>query len=152
MTSSLENRNRSGSSPAPSAVSASRMGEASRPPTRTMPAYVERYYVQNVPTQMRILHFEPQLGTDGHWYVLDPQDNDWVPTGHGEWTAPTLESAPEQYRRIPTPPPCPAPRNQIIPKWRPQLKRSPLMESIRNRSRSGRGTGAEDEAGRHQSL
>ena len=51
----------------------------------------------------------PTQAEDGHWYVLDPQENNWVHSDHGTWSAPTIETAPEMYNRVPTPSPSPRP-------------------------------------------
>ena len=45
----------------------------------------------------------PTQAEDGHWYVIDPQENNWVHSDHGTWDAPTIETAPEMYSRVPTP-------------------------------------------------
>ena len=46
---------------------------------------------------------KPIQAEDGHWYVPDEQEYNWVPDGPGEWTEPTPETAPDMYYRVPGP-------------------------------------------------
>ena len=45
----------------------------------------------------------PTQAEDGHWFVIDPQEKNWVHSDHGTWDAPTIETAPEMYNRVPPP-------------------------------------------------